>query len=165
MLNRRKGGVMPVRIKQKNPGALEKILDRYKGGVEIAVGLPKGAESSGLRYPDGTELLDVAYWNEFGTKRIPERPFIRAGVRANLDELQELAAELIKKLNKGKVDLDKAAEILGLKAAAGVKQYIVDLREPPNAPYTIRKKKGVDNPLVNTSLLNQSITHEVRTKK
>lgn len=154
---------MPVRIKQKNPGALGKIIDRYKGGTEIAVGLPKGSDEAGLRYPDGTELLDVAYSNELGIG-VPERAFIRTGVRANLDDLQDLAGDLVKEINAGKIDLDTAGEALGLKAAAGVKQYIIDLTDPPNSPATIKAKKS-SNPLVDTALLSQSITHEVREKR
>ena len=29
------------------------------------------------KYPDGTPVTNVAVWNEFGTGRIPERPFFR----------------------------------------------------------------------------------------
>ena len=32
---------------------------------------------SEARYPDGTPVPAVAAWNEFGTTRIPERPFFR----------------------------------------------------------------------------------------
>jgi len=152
---------MPVRIKQRNPGAIKKLLQRYDKGVDIAVGLPKGSEGAGVKYPDGTDLLDVAFWNEFGTSSIPERSFIRVGVRANLDDLNKLAADLVKELNEGKIDIETAGEALGLKAAAGVKNYIVELTSPPNAPATIKIKKS-SNPLVDTGLLNQSITHEIR---
>lgn len=152
---------MPLRIKQRNPGAIKKLLQRYDKGIDIAVGLPKGSEVAGVKYPDGTDLLDVAMWNEFGTSSIPERSFIRVGVRANLDDLNKLAANLVKELNEGKIDIETAGEALGLKAADGVKSYIVELTSPPNAPATIKIKKS-SNPLVDTGLLNQSITHEVR---
>lgn len=154
---------MPVKIKHKNPGAIKRLLQRYGGGIEIAVGLPKGSEGSGAKYPDGTDLLDVAFWNEFGTGNIPERPFIRAGVRSNLDEINDLAGDLVKEVNDGKIDLETAGEAIGQVAASGVKNYIVELDSPPNAPETIKAKRS-SNPLVDTGLLNQSITHQVRKK-
>ena len=155
---------MPLKIKQSNPGWLKKLIDRYGGGMEIAVGFPKGSEGAGVSYPDGTLLLDVAFWNEFGTGTIPERPFLRAGVRENLDEINELAEGLVKEINEGNIDLITAGEAIGQQASAGVKQYIVDLTSPANAPSTIKAKKS-SNPLVDTGLLSQSITHEARSKK
>lgn len=152
---------MPVKVKETNPGWLDKLRERYED-AEIAVGLPKGSEGAGVRYPDGTDLLNVAFWNEFGIG-VPERPFIRAGVRANLDSINELAGELVKKVNSGDISIETAAETLGIKAASDVKNYIVELSSPPNSPATIRAKKS-SNPLVDTGLLNQSITHDVRMK-
>lgn len=153
---------MPVNIKQANSGWLEALIDRYKGGAEVAVGLPRGSDGAGVRYPNGTDLLDVAYYNELGIG-VPERAFIRAGVRSNLDKINDLSAELVPEINEGKIDLTTAGEAIGLLAAAGVKQFIIDLETPPNAPSTV-KAKGSSNPLVDTGLLNQSITHEVREK-
>jgi hypothetical protein len=153
---------MGVKVKQKNPGALQEILERYGKGIDIAVGLPAGTEGAGASYPDGESVLDVAFQHEFGIG-VPERPFLRTGIRKNIDETNAIAAGLVKKINEGKIDIDSAGEIIGLKAAAGVAQHIVDIDSPPNSPATI-KYKGSSNPLVNTQLLNQSITHEVRSK-
>lgn len=154
---------MGVKIKQKNPGAIQAILERYKNGVDIAVGLPAGTEGAGASYSDGTSLLDVAIDNEFGIG-VPERSFLRAGIRKNIDEINDLACGLIKKVNDGKIDLESAGELIGIKAASGVAQYIIELDDPPNSPATIKYKES-SNPLVDTGLLNQSITHEVRGRK
>lgn len=154
---------MGVRIKHKNPGALQAILDRYGKGVDIAVGLPAGSEGAGAEYPDGEDLLDVAFENEFGIG-VPERSFIRAGPRANIDKINKLSKRLIKKINEGKTDFDTAADLIGQKAAAMVSKYIIDLDSPSNSQAT-KDYKGSSNPLVDTGLLNQSITYEVRSKK
>lgn len=152
-----------VRIKESNPGFIKKLLDKYKNGVEIAVGLPAKSESAGLRYPDGTPLLDVAYRNEFGVG-VPARPFMRAGVRSNLREINKIASEAVVEVNAGNLELGDAAEIVGQVAAAGVGEYIVELSSPPNSPATI-EAKGSSSPLVDTGLLWNSITHEVRRRK
>ena len=38
------------------------------------------------QYPDGTYVAQVAYWNEFGTKGMPARPFMRQTIAAHKDE-------------------------------------------------------------------------------
>jgi hypothetical protein len=152
-----------LKVKQSNPGWLKKLLERYGNGAEIAIGLPKGSEGSGVSYPDGTSLLDVAYFNELGIG-VPERSFLRAGVLSNMEDLNSLSAGLVEKINEGKINIETAGEALGQKGAAVVAQYINDLSDPPNAESTIKRKKS-SNPLVNTKLLHQSITHAVRSKK
>lgn len=149
-----------VKIKESNPGAISKLLDRLSGSVEIAVGLPAKSESAGLRYPDGTTLLDVAYYNEFGIG-VPARPFMRAGVRGNLRSINKVAGEAIVEVNVGNLELKDAAELVGQEAAGGVSTYVVELSSPPNSPVTV-ELKGSSNPLVDTGLLWQSITYEVR---
>lgn len=154
---------MGVKVKQKNPGALQAILDRYGSGVDIAVGLPVGSEGAGAEYPDGASLLDVAFQHEFGIG-VPERSFLRAGVRKNIEKINDLADGLIKKINEGKIDLESAGKLIGIKAASEVSQFIIELDSPPNSSVTI-KFKGSSNPLVDTELLNQSIAHDVRSRK
>ena len=155
---------MTVRVRQKNPGAIRSLLDRHKNSVEIAIGLPAGSSGAGARYPDGTDLLDVAHDNEFGTSKIPERPFLRAGVRSNVRRIKSVATEAVKAVNAGEIGIEDASELVGQEAEAGVKEYITALSSPPNAPSTIRKK-GSSNPLIDTGLLRQSINYEVRSKK
>jgi hypothetical protein len=60
--------------------------------------------------------------------------------------------------------MDVAANMIGAKAAAIMKNTIRDLKEPPNAPSTVAKKKSA-NPLVDTGLLMQSVTWELRKHK
>jgi hypothetical protein len=45
-----------------------------------------------------------------------------------------------------------------------VKKEIVDLREPANAPATLKKKFPKDNPLVDTGVLGNAINWVVRDK-
>ena len=57
-----------------------------------------------------------------------------------------------------------SADMIGAKAAAIMKRTIRDFDDPPNAPATIKKKKS-SNPLVDTGLLMQSVTWELRKPK
>lgn len=56
---------MSVVIKQKNPGWLKKLLQRYENDAVLAVGYP-ATETGGIKYPDGTSVIMVAAVNNFG---------------------------------------------------------------------------------------------------
>lgn len=141
----------------------QKRLDAAKraGGYRVKVGLPSGTGS----YPDGTSIIKVGVIHEFGSEdgKIPERSFLRSAMRENAKEHNKLAAKLAKAVSNGDQSPDDALELLGTKAAANVRESIVSLTSPANTAATIRAK-GSSNPLVDTGLLAQSITHQVMGK-
>lgn len=55
-------------FEQKNPSALEDIRRNRRAllGKKIALGWPSGTESVSILYPNGTPVLFVAVWNQFG---------------------------------------------------------------------------------------------------
>ena len=85
------------------------------------------------RYDDGTYVAQVAFWNEFGTKTAPARPFMRVAVKAHEDEWGATLMEAIKHTDG---DLEKALGIMGMKIAEQVKQQIIDTNSPPNTNLT-----------------------------
>ena len=153
-------------VRHKDPDAIEDVIENFKDQVDIVIGFPMGKASS-IQYPDGTPLIDVAVYNNYGTfnedgsEHIPARPFMDiGGLKASI-QLKPLIKKLIRAVREGKIPFEQAANILGAKAAAIMKNTIRDLKEPPNAPYTVAKKKSA-NPLVDTGLLMQSVTWEIR---
>ncbi len=156
---------MSVTIKQKNPNAIADVLKRYRNSKELAIGYPIGTTGVSTKYPDGTPVLLVAAANNFGapSRGIPARDFMgQGGIRA-LEKTGPIAAELIPKLNAGEITVDRILEILGPVAVAEFQQTIIDIKDPPNSERTI-EEKGSSNPLVDTSLMNQSLTSIVRNK-
>lgn len=156
---------MSVEIRQSNPNAIRDLLKRYRNSKELAIGYPLGTDGVSTRYPDGTPVLLVAAANNFGapSRGIPARDFMsQGGVRA-LEKTQPIAAELVKKLNAGKITIEGILEILGPVAVAEFQQTIIDISDPANADSTV-EAKGSSNPLVDTSLMNQSLTFIVRGK-
>ena len=81
-----------------------------------------------------------------------------------MEDTKKLRENLFRKVRDGLIDMDKAADIIGARAAAVMKNTIRDFDDPPNAPSTIAKKKSA-NPLVDTGLMMQSVTWDVRKKK
>jgi hypothetical protein len=106
---------------------------------------------------DGQTIAEIAWWNEFGTENIPERPFLRNALRENAQTYRDMMRELIKSVLLGKINTKKAIDILGLHGQSDVRKSIVDLWDPPNSEVTIAAKGGKSNPLIDTGALRQSI--------
>lgn len=95
------------------------------------------------------------------TVSIPARPWLNPGVNSgNLEYLK-----IIEKAAANGQPLDLTLNKIGVTAVGLVQKYMIDLRSPPNAASTI-KKKGSSNPLIGeTSSLLQSITYKITTSK
>lgn len=85
---------------------------------------------------------------------IPARPWLVPGVTEGEKEYIDIIEDGI----KDGLSNDVILEQVGLIAVAKVQQKIVDVRTPPNAPSTIRKK-GSSNPLIDTGAMRQSVSH------
>ena len=114
---------------------------------------------SEAKYQDGKPVAAIAFFNEFGTKNIPERPFFR---NAN-EAVKKPAVDLVKKrfnpaLNQ--LITIETAGLVGVLHTNTVQKSITDLRTPANAPSTI-KHKGSDNPLIDTGEMRRSVTYKV----
>lgn len=120
----------------------------------LSVGFAEGAT-----YPDGTSVPAVAALNEYGrpNKGQPPRPFFRRMLKENRDGWADTTAKL---LRANDYDAKRAMEQLGAVVAGQLQKSIVDLVDPPLAPSTVARK-GFDKPLINTSLMLKSVTHQV----
>jgi hypothetical protein len=123
------------------------------GPLQVVVGFPRGKASN--------FVISKAIWNEFGTRRIPERPFFRNAMRKNRKKYVSLMAARAKQIVEQKETVSRAINQLGVMAVGDVQYEIVALRHPPNAPSTI-KAKGSSNPLIDTGEMRQSVTYQVR---
>lgn len=108
-------------------------------------------------------ITDIATFNEFGTiskkgnEHIPARPFVRTTIDDNLRELLSINAKLLYQIGKGSMTTEQALKILGLKIQALMQKKVTDIKNPPNASITI-KRKGSSNPLIDTGRMRQAIT-------
>jgi phage gpG-like protein len=107
-------------------------------------------------------LLEVAAIHEFGAPAagIPQRSFIRAGVDAQLPEIQRVQRALAAQTIRGALTLDVALDRLGAKVAALLQNRIAAGIDPPNSAATIARK-GSSKPLVDTGQLKAAITWRV----
>ena len=136
----------------KRVGSLSAALSEYKDmNASVRVGVLENAT-----YPDGTPVAMVAFWNEYGTKRIPSRPFFRTTVSEQKKNWVLSVQNLMKMHNNPQ----QVMGLIGVHMQEQIVQSINTWSDPPNSAYTIAKK-GFDKPLVETALLMRSIKSEV----
>ena len=137
----------------KRTGSLEKSLNRFKStdAQHVKVGVLDNSA-----YPDGTPVAAVAFWNEYGTKKIPPRPFFRSTIEAQ----RSAWVELTKKGIKAGYSLDHVLGLVGLQMMTDIQYTIMTFSNPPNSATTVALK-GTNSPLRHTMLLHDSIKSEV----
>lgn len=130
---------------------LEKLAN-----LEIQVGFQSGENT----YEDGTDLVDVAAYNEYGSSDTPARPFMKQSFENHEAELQKACDQVNAELSNGGT-AEGALKTLGVFAKALVQEEIVEGSFEPNKPSTI-KKKGSDRPLVDTGTMRQSVNYVIK---
>ena len=109
---------------------------------------------------NGIPVAEYGLANEYGTDRIPARPFIGSTV----DEQQGLWLDTVAKkapdICTWKVSINTVVDTLGKKIKVAIKDQIKFISIPKNAPETV-EKKGFDDPLIDTGLMLNTIDYEV----
>lgn len=127
--------------------------------LQVRVGFQRGDATE----EDGTDLVDIAAWNELGNEHVPSRPFMRDSVDKHKDQINAFLKNQLVLLAQGKTDANKILNAIGVFQKGLVQKEIVDGEFAPNAPSTIRKKKS-DKPLIDTGTMRQSVNYVI-TKK
>lgn len=120
--------------------------------AHVKVGFPAGKT-------DG-DIMDIAIWNHFGTRNIPERPFLANAIRDNRTEYRNGMRKGAERIVNGENTAKGIMTLLGIKAQGDIQEEITALQDPPNAPGTIRQK-GSSNPLIDTGRMRSSVNYEV----
>lgn len=100
-------------------------------------------------------VAQVAYDNNYGNG-VPARPFFTNVVDGDKD-YQRIFEEYIKE----GYPVSQALTFIGIEMQQDIQQEIITLREPPNSPATIARKKS-SNPLVGTGHMGDSVTYEIK---
>ena len=143
--------------------------DKYKAVLEkiarqkltAQAGIPSGATTT-----DGKSIPMYAAYNEFGTSRIPARPFMRTTANEHQNEWCETLAGAL----KGEILKDNAKGAMGLvgeQMKAHIQQTIQKGSFAPNAPRTVANKRAKgkvepDHPLIDTGQMLASVISEVK---
>lgn len=143
----------------------QRFIDLNNQGVNV--GLPKDKTEPGKIGAKGTSLALIGAVHEFGSPQqgIPERPWLRPGIRTNKSNFMRLNKINLAKVAKGEMPVKVALGQLGQMAAGAVKKYIRQADNfKPLKPATI-KAKGSSAPLIDSGNMIQAITYEITRQK
>ena len=137
--------------------ALEDAKDKI-----VKVGLP--AEKVGSKiYGDGISVITVAAWHEYGFGNNPVRSFLRVPFAQKQNELFAYINKQFQLVLDGRKDAETALNFVGIFATNISKEAFTTSAGgawPANTAYTIAKK-GSSMPLIDTSVLRNSLTWAV----
>lgn len=145
---------------------LKRELEKFRGSQYATVGIHEDAGNhpdSGMTNAQLGALLN--YGNPHNTlfgnpAPIPPREWLIPGVQSATPDVLDIIRSGIEK----GTDITTILEQVGAIAAGATQQYMTDLKDPPNAPYTI-EQKGSSNPLIDTGALRASVTYNVTSEK
>lgn len=148
-----------ARMSDVDHGARRVVATVNDKGHELSVGVMGDGT-----YEDGTSVVDVASWHEFGKGHNPQRSFIRAWFDENSAANKNFVRQQAKQQLQGRQTMQRSLELLGLRAVGGMQKRIASGRiKPPLSEATIRRK-GSSVPLVDTGQLRSSIASKVERK-
>jgi len=129
---------------------------KHPGGTSYGYASKAAADRDEVRF-----LKKGAGYMELGVTQphnidIPAREWLEPGVVKATPEVLLIIQD---GMEAGQ-SMDQILEAVGVVAAVAVKVYMTDLKTPPNAASTIRKK-GSSNPLIDSGAMRQSVTHKV----
>ena len=129
----------------------------HPGGTSYGYASKAAAERDEVRF-----LKKGAGYMEIGVTgphkiNIPARPWLEPGVVSATDAVMKTIQDGVE---QGK-DMGDILEAVGVVASGAVRVYMTELKTPPNAPSTIRKK-GSANPLIDSGAMRASVTHKVQ---
>jgi hypothetical protein len=102
-------------------------------------------------------VAQVAFWNEFGTKRTPPRPFMRNTVAS---KSPRWGNALGRALRDTKYDAHEALALVGQGIQGQIREAIIGWTDPPNSKIT-RELKGRNSPLRDSGVMLRAVDYQV----
>ena len=151
---------MGVKVTDRMTADGKKLQEMLKVLVEkeVRVGFQAGKATE----EDGTDICDIAAWNELGTVHIPARPFLRQSVDDNVSKINSFLQSKKKDLVRG-VSAEQVLKEIGIFQKDLIQEKITEGNFTPNAESTV-KKKGSSKPLIDTGRMRQSVNYEIKSK-
>lgn len=148
--------------------AVKYVMDRDLGMKKIMAGFAEANKTElivgvleGSKNGEGFNIAEYAAANEYGTDKIPSRPFMRTAFDENKQGYIRYMNKMVKQI--GQVAFAQMATTLGLKAEKDIQQTITGRNFLPKlADSTVKAKKGSTKTLVDSSAMVNSIKHLIR---
>lgn len=141
---------------------LKRIIAELKKAddMSVAVGILQGSKNG-----EGFAIAEYAAANEFGTDKIPSRPFMRTAFDENKGDIQADMDRQYGRLVTGKITANTGLTIIGQKHADRIKYTITGRNFLPKlAQATIDAKNGSTKTLVDTGAMKNAVQISIRSK-
>jgi len=149
---------MAVKYVMDKDLGMRKIMAEFKNAhkAELVVGVLEGSKNA-----EGFNIAEYAAVNEFGTDKIPSRPFMRTAFDENKQGYIRYMEKIVKQM--GQLAFARMVTTLGLKAEKDIQKTITGRDFLPKlADSTIKAKKNSTKTLVDTGAMVNSIKHLIR---
>ncbi len=135
---------------------------KHPGGTDYGyVSKAAAAEGRSRFLKKGTGYAVIGQTEPHDIK-IPARPSLEPGVNSGLKEYEKIMAKGVDDAVNNGTDIKKTMHKIGVIAVGKVKEYMTDLKTPPNTPGTIRRKKS-DNPLIDEGHMRAAVDYKLET--
>jgi hypothetical protein len=148
----------------------DRILDDLSSldNSYVLVGFQQGSithtQTKGQRTkPAGLSMPQIAAQNEFGTDKIPARPFLRPAFDDNRKKIDKAIDTEYDKIVGGQSTIKKSLGLIGLLMEELIKRKIRAVNYPPNSPLTIKIKKS-SKPLIDFGQMVDTVASKVVVK-
>lgn len=141
-----------VTIKDMGFEAFKRELEIAKT-ANVTIGIHEGSGSV-----DGVTIAEYAAYNEYGTKHIPERSFMRTTFDDEVSNIQNQMTVQWAAVTAGTTTVYRALSLIGLRHETKVKEKINSNIQPKNAPSTIAKK-GSSRTLIDTGTMLNTVRY------
>lgn len=129
---------------------------RALDAMVVEVGLQDDGSGSG-----GITNAAKGMFNEYGTRHIPERSFMRSTFDETRGKLDDLTRRLVGGVEDGKIGPRQAGELLGAYHQKDIQRKIQSGIPPPNKAATAAAK-GSTKTLIDTAAMLQAIRYVVK---
>ncbi|OBW92985.1 hypothetical protein QS62_07915 [Gallibacterium salpingitidis] len=149
--------MVDVEVKINNKGLEKELaLMQKMANASVKIGIQSDA---GKHKESGVYVADIAIWNEFGTDKIPPRPFIRQCFADNQGLVEKYLQRVVLNVANGS-DIKLELARLGLWYENKQKYTLRHYPWKENSKATKKRKKS-SKPLIDTSQLVNSIRYQV----
>lgn len=141
---------------------LKAFLNNIKGAKTSYVTI--GIHNDAGEYEDGTEVYQVALFNEFGTQTAPERSFMRSAIDENDALINQWREEMVDNILNKDWSIEKALNAIGFRIQQLIQNKIKSNVPPPNEQSTKNQKERegyADRTLIASGLMLRSVGYKV----
>lgn len=157
-------------VQDTDLGMADAVADvEHLGKSYVIIGFPVGTKTKQSSKPvkgtlhtkkGGLNMAEIAFQNEFGTKTIPARSFMRSSFDENLTTITSILNKEYDRIIEGTSTVKYSLDLIGNIVRDMIKKKIRAITLPPNAPSTI-KMKGSSKPLIDFGQMINAVQHKV----